>query len=230
MHEEEARAVGQHMTVQRRDDDAVVAQRPDHGIDLTPDQHEIAGDRRLASTRRLEVDRRRQAHGWRDVDPVHGDPLRPRHAHLVHATVHLPVVAEGSPDLRGVDTEASGRRRRGGRAQRRGGEDEGGANRRREPRRRAAPRDVHIHDARGLMQEVVVQRGLLDPTVLELAEDGADLVLEQHEVAHQHGLAVSHLLERDPGAKRQGRLDCHPSGGDVQVTARHPDLVGPIRL
>ena len=102
--------------------------------------------------------------------------------------------------------------------------------RRREPRRRAVPTDVHVHDPRRFVQDVVMQRGLLDPTLLELAEDRADLAFEQHEVAHEHRLGVAHLLERDPRAKRQRGLHGHTADGDVEVTARHPDFVGPVRL
>ena len=80
------------------------------------------------------------------------------------------------------------------------------------------------------MQDMVVQRGLLDPPVLELAEDRTDLALEQHEVARQYRLGVAHLLERDPRAQRQRGLHRHTADGDVEVTARHPDLVGPVRL
>src|SRR5213592_420517 len=111
MHEEEVRAVGQHMAVEGRDGDAVVAQGTDHGVYLIPDQDEVPGGRRLAITRRLEVDRRRQPHGRRDVDSVRGDLLRPRHAHLVHAPVHSPVKPEDLADLRRVDAEGSGGRR-----------------------------------------------------------------------------------------------------------------------
>ena len=67
---------------------------------------------------------------------------------------------------------------------------------------------------------MVVQCGLLDPAVLELPDDGADLGLEQHEVTHQDRFRVGHLFERDPGAERERRLDGHPSDGDVEVTAR----------
>src|SRR5437660_7771026 len=73
MHEEEVRAIGQHVAVKGRDGDAVVAQGPDYGVHLIPDHDEVPGDRRLAPTGRLEVDRRRQAHGPRDVDPGYGD-------------------------------------------------------------------------------------------------------------------------------------------------------------
>ena len=80
------------------------------------------------------------------------------------------------------------------------------------------------------MQQMVVERGLFDAALLELGEHGVDFALEQHEVAHQHRLGVAHLVERDPRAKRQRGLDRHAGRGDVQVTARHPDLVGPVRL
>ncbi len=75
-----------------------------------------------------------------------------------------------------------------------------------------------------------MERGLLDPHVLKLAEHGADLALEQHEVAHQHRLGIAHLLERDPGTQRQRRLDGHAGGGDVQVAPGQPNLVRPVRL
>jgi len=149
---------------------------------------------------------------------------------LVHTAVYLAVIAEDLCDLRGVDAEASDRPRRGRRAERRCGEGQSAVDRRRQLRRCAAAADVHVHHARGLVQQVVVERGLRDPTLLELRENRTDLALEQHEVAHQHCLGVAHLLEGDPGAERQRRLDGHPGGGDVQVTARHSNLVGPVRL
>src|SRR5207247_8608511 len=83
---------------------------------------------------------------------------------------------------------------------------------------------------RGLVQQMVVQRGLLDAALLELRDDRADLALEQHEVAHEHRLRVTQLLERDPRAKRQRGLHGHTADGDVEIAAWHPDLVGPIRL
>src|SRR5439155_15001403 len=55
VHKKEVRAVGQHVTVERRDDDAIAAQRPDHEVDLAPEQHEITGNRRLAGPRWLKV-------------------------------------------------------------------------------------------------------------------------------------------------------------------------------
>src|SRR6266478_2456722 len=72
--------------------------------------------------------------------------------------------------------------------------------------------------------------GVLDAAFLKLREDRADLALEQHEVAHEHRLRVTHLLERDPGAERKRRLQRHARGGNVEVAAGHADLVGPVRL
>ena len=46
----------EHVAVQRRHLDAVLAQRLDHRVDLIRRQHEVAGDRRLAAAGRLEVD------------------------------------------------------------------------------------------------------------------------------------------------------------------------------
>src|SRR6059036_715864 len=143
MHEKEARAVGQHMAVKGRDGDAVVAQGSDHGVHLIPDQDEVPGNRRLAPTGRLDVDRRRETHrGW-NVDAIRRDLLCPRHADLIHAAVDLPVIAEDLPDLGGVDAEASGRYRRGGGTERCLGEGQRGVDRRRESRRGPIPADVH---------------------------------------------------------------------------------------
>src|SRR3989442_3042312 len=52
-----------------RNGDAVVAQGTDHWVHLISDQDEIPGDRRLATTRRLEVDRCCESHGRRHLNP-----------------------------------------------------------------------------------------------------------------------------------------------------------------
>src|SRR5437667_12343754 len=107
MHEEEVRAVRQYMAVEGRDGDAVVTQGTDHGVHLIPDQDEVPGDRRFATTRRLEVDRRRESHARWYFHPVRRDLLRPRHAHLVHATDHSPATPEKLAHPRRVPPEAS---------------------------------------------------------------------------------------------------------------------------
>src|SRR5439155_234425 len=193
-------------------------------------QHEIAGDRRLPCTGRLKVDWRRETHGRRHLNPVGRHLLRARHADLIDATVHLPVVAEDLRDLRRVDAEGAGGWRRRGRRKRRRAECERGVERRGEPHRRAAPRDVHVQYARCFMQQVVVQGGLRDPAFLELAQHRCDFALEQHQIPHHHRLGIAHLLERDPGAEGQRGLDRHAGGGDVQVTARQPRSVRRIGI
>ena len=56
MHEVEPRLLVEHVAVQRGDLDAVLPQRLEHRIDLLAQEHEVAGDRRLAVTGRLERD------------------------------------------------------------------------------------------------------------------------------------------------------------------------------
>ena len=62
MHEEQPRLFVEHVAVDRRDIDAIGAQRPDHRIDFVARQYEVAGDRRLAAAGRLEVDGLRHPH------------------------------------------------------------------------------------------------------------------------------------------------------------------------
>ena len=56
MHVEETRLIVQPMVVQRHDFYAVLPQRADHGVYLLGGHHEVAIDRRLALSGRLEVD------------------------------------------------------------------------------------------------------------------------------------------------------------------------------
>jgi hypothetical protein len=63
VHEEQARLVIEHVIVQGRNLDAIVAQNTQHRIDFIGGQDEIPGDRGLAAARRLEVDRFGRAHG-----------------------------------------------------------------------------------------------------------------------------------------------------------------------
>ena len=55
MHEEKSRLVVEHMVMQSRDLDAVVAQRPQHRVDLIGRQHKVARDGRLTATRWLKL-------------------------------------------------------------------------------------------------------------------------------------------------------------------------------
>src|SRR5436189_4959935 len=88
------------------------------GVHLISDQDEIPGDRRLATTCRLEVDRCCESHGRRHLNPVGRYRFRARYAHLVHAAVHPAMKSEYLPDLSGVDAQARRGRRRGSCAER----------------------------------------------------------------------------------------------------------------
>ena len=63
MHEVKARLLVKHVAVQGRHLDAIVAQRPDHRIDLVRRQHKIAGNGGFAVAGRLKADSGRQAQG-----------------------------------------------------------------------------------------------------------------------------------------------------------------------
>jgi hypothetical protein len=48
------------------------------------------------------------------------------------------------------------------------------------------------------VQHVIVQRGLLDTTLLQGAHYGADFILTEDEISHGHRVSAGDLLERDP--------------------------------
>ena len=62
------------------------------------------------------------------------------------------------------------------------------------------------------------------PPSSELLHHRVDLVLGQHEVAHDHRL-VARRLEGEPGAEREARLDLDAVERDLQVGARQADAV-----
>jgi hypothetical protein len=70
VHEVEVRLVVEHVVVDRRDFDPVLAQCLQHRVHLLGDQHEVAGDRRLAAARWLKIDCIGRAHRRRDLHPA----------------------------------------------------------------------------------------------------------------------------------------------------------------
>src|SRR5215216_3545852 len=62
MHENQPRLFGQHVTVDRRDLDAMLTQCLDDRVHFLAGKDEITGNRRLAVAGWLEVDRRRHPH------------------------------------------------------------------------------------------------------------------------------------------------------------------------
>ena len=98
-------------------------------------------------------------------------------------------------------------------------------------RSRRLTADVHEVDLRVVEERVVVERGDLQPGVEQLAEHRVHLVLEEHEVAHDHGLAAA----RRRGTTAHGD-EAHEGrhgpavDGDLGVGPRRGDLEDAFRL
>ena len=88
----------------------------------------------------------------------------------------------------------------------------------------AVPAVVHVHRVRRHLVEMVVDRRHLEPAGEETGHHRRDLLIEEDEIAHDHGL-VADLLERRVGAQGEPRLHRHALHRDVEVGAGHPDPV-----
>src|SRR5205809_8132188 len=106
MHKEKTRLLLKHVTVDGRGLNAALAQYFDHIVDFAGQQYKVSGNRGLASASRLEIQCRRQAHGWWNRHAALGDVLCPRHAHLEYATVYLAFVAKRLLNCRSVNLDA----------------------------------------------------------------------------------------------------------------------------
>jgi len=105
MHEEDTRLLRQHMTVQRCNLDAVRPQRFDHWVDFIAGDHEIAGDRSLATARWLEIDRVGRAHrGWHR-HAILGNRIAPWHVELIDAAIDRAFGADDLVELRRVEVD-----------------------------------------------------------------------------------------------------------------------------
>ena len=69
---------------------------------------------------------------------------------------------------------------------------------------------------------MVVDGGDVEPARHEAGHHARDLLIEQHEVTHDHRV-ISHLLEGGVGAEGERRLHGHALDGDGEVGPRHPD-------
>src|SRR5260221_12822096 len=111
VHEVQPRRLVKHVTVQCRHLDTVIVQGADHRVHFVAAQHEVAGDRRLAASGWLEVDRGGDTHRGRNLMPHRFDLLTTRNTHLVDDTVQLAGDAKCLRDAHRV--EINGRCRRG---------------------------------------------------------------------------------------------------------------------
>jgi len=81
-----------------------------------------------------------------------------------------------------------------------------------------------------LAEQVIVNGGLLDPTLLELRGNRCHLSVQQDQVSHRHHLVVSDLLERDPGAQCKRGPDGCATDRNLQIGPGQPHLVHISRL
>ena len=81
---------------------------------------------------------------------------------------------------------------------------------------------VHVHHVRGHLVQVVVDGGDLEPAAQEAGHHRGHFLVEEHEVAHDHG-AIPHLLEGRVGSERKPGLHRDAFHGDGEIRPRHPD-------
>src|SRR5207249_1131061 len=70
--------------------------------------------------------------------------------------------------------------------------------------------------------EMIVDRGHLETTREQTGHHRGDLLIEQDEIPHDHGV-VTDLLERRVGAQGEPGLHRHALHRDTQIRAGHPD-------
>ena len=80
---------------------------------------------------------------------------------------------------------------------------------------------MHVEGGGIAAQQVIVDRGDLEPACDQLRHDRIDLGFQQHEIAHHHGPAMRRL-ERDPAAERQRGLMVTPSSVTVRSVRGNP--------
>src|SRR6516162_8982495 len=107
MQEEESRLLVQHVAVDRSDLDAIGPQRHDYRIHLLSQEHEIAGNGRLTTTRRLEVDSSRDAKrtARAQLHAALDDSVAPRHPELIDTSASVAFQADDLVELRSVEID-----------------------------------------------------------------------------------------------------------------------------
>ena len=80
---------------------------------------------------------------------------------------------------------------------------------------------MNVHEKRRWIRahQMVVNRSNFDATLQELAHDGIDLGLGEHEVTHDQRTVVDRL-EAEPSAQRQSRFDCNAVERYLQIAVR----------
>src|SRR5271165_161376 len=227
VHEIEAWLVVEHVVVDRRDFDPVLAERFQHRVHFAGDQYEVAGDRRFAAAGRLKVDRIGRAHWWRDVHPIVLDRFRAGNAELVDAAIIGALGIERLIDGGGVEIDLRRWRRGSGREGRLAFR-ERSVERGCKLHRLALAEHMHVHCERLIAQKMIVQCCHLDSACRKPCHDRGDLVHGQYKIAHDHAL-IAHLLEGEPAAERKAGLQLDTVERDLQIGARQADPVDATR-
>jgi hypothetical protein len=171
----------------------------------------------------LKVQERDDPHGRQERHAVLRDGLGAWHSHLKHAGAH---VTASSPE-RLLDLFRAHRETRDRRPGRRT------TDRRRAGRQRLAQGPgtlhgvavslvVHVHHVGEHLVQVIVDRGHLEPPVEEARHRRRALLIEEHQIAHDHRV-IPDLPEGGAGAEREARLHRYPLHGHREIGARHPD-------
>src|SRR5882757_680591 len=91
--------------------------------------------------------------------------------------------------------------------------------------------DMHVHDARRLPHQVVVESRFEDAALLKLRHHGLNLILSENQVAHHHRSAAV-PLESYPRTQSQSSFNFYAVEYDMQILSRHakPNNVARLQL
>src|SRR6266545_2156899 len=205
VHEEQMRRLYQHVTVQGRHFDAVVSQRFDHGVNLTGEQHEVAGNGCLASASRLEVNRLRNSHRRRNLHFIVHDLVGAWNGELIDPAVYFATLAYDLIDLLRINSEVLIRSSGGGRSKWGLAQRERIVNGFGDLHAVTHRMNVHVHHARRFMQHVVVQSRWFDSAFFKFRHNRCHFIFSEHQITH-YQRHIASLLERDPRTKSKGWL------------------------
>src|SRR5437762_10140751 len=105
VHEEQVWRFYQHVAVQGRHFDTVVSQCFDHRVDLTGEQHEVAGDGCLVSTCRLEVNGLSNSHRRWNLHFIVHDLVGAWNGELIDPAIYFSTLAHDLIDLLRINAE-----------------------------------------------------------------------------------------------------------------------------
>src|SRR5215831_7929461 len=156
--------------------DTAFAQSADDRIHLLGRDHEVASDRRLATSGRLKVDHRGGSHGGWNWRAALADRVLPWNRKLVDAAIDLSLHADGLIQGQRVKVDLCClRRRRRRRTKWRLALAERGTNGCCYGDGIAMPMNVHVVGGRASAQQVIVKRGYVDAARKQLCHHRLDL-------------------------------------------------------